>query len=746
MRLSVRFVLPLLLVLVAMAYAVVPLVDNLTLKWVSRDLTSRTHLIGSSVQDTLSTFLDEGSGSKINRLFDRMIQDERLYAIGFYGPDKRLLYKTKTFPDVPRLKGSILNQGNAGLVDYPQGLLHVSYQPLVSEGRLKGYLVLVHDMSFVQKRSVETKRYIFYLFLLLGCIISLVTVVVAQLSWRGWVKGIRTLIKGKGLVKPWGERPSVELSPIVKDIRTLIRNIDADRKARDEAQITWSPGALKEILHSEFAGDEILIVSNREPYIHTWEEGEIAVKLPASGLVTALEPVMRACSGTWIAHGGGDADRETVDQYDHVQVPPENPSYQIRRVWLSKEEEQGYYYGFSNEGLWPLCHMAHTRPIFRAQDWDHYVSVNQKFADAVFEEAKTKDPVVLVQDYHLALLPRMIKAKLPKATIITFWHIPWPNPESFGICPWRNEILEGLLGSSIIGFHTRFHCNNFIDTVDRFVECRIDQETSTISFGGELTAINHYPISIEWPPKAQGKTLSIEGCRQAIRVHNGFPADRRLGIGVERLDYTKGILERFMAVERFLEVYPEWIGRFTFVQIAAPSRSTIEQYQHLESQVRDLARKINHRFSLPGYVPICLKIEHHSQEQITTYFRGSDVCVVSSLHDGMNLVAKEFVAARDDNQGVLILSQFAGASRELPQALIVNPYNIDQCAAALKVSLDMSENEQRDRMRTMRGLIQEFNVYRWAGKMLIDAARIRQHNRFVGTFGSTKESLRAAQQ
>jgi trehalose-6-phosphate synthase len=410
-------------------------------------------------------------------------------------------------------------------------------------------------------------------------------------------------------------------------------------------------------------------------------------------------------------------------------VPPNNPSYQIRRVWLTPEQENGYYYGFANEGLWALCHIAHVRPIFRSQDWAHYVEVNEKFAQAVVDEAKTDDPVVLVQDYHFALLPKMIRERLPKATVITFWHIPFPNPEVFSICPWREQILEGLLGSSILGFHTRFHCNNFLDSVDRFLESRIDRETSTVTHSGLFTVVNHYPISIEYPNKWMEQQISISECREKIRKLNNFPPDIFIGIGVDRLDYTKGILERFLAIERLLEAEPRWIGKFTFVEIAAPSRSQIEQYKHFDVEVRALAERINKRFGSENYKPICLKIEHHTHKQVYEYYRGSDLCMVTSLHDGMNLVAKEFIAARDDNQGVLILSQFTGAARELPEALIINPYNIDQCALALQMALEMPRDEQRNRMQSMRGLIQEYNVYRWAGRMLIDAARLRQRIR-----------------
>ena len=474
-----------------------------------------------------------------------------------------------------------------------------------------------------------------------------------------------------------------------------------------------------------------MVVSNREPYIHVRTPDGVAVQRPASGLVTAIEPIMRACSGTWIAHGSGSADRDVVDAHDRVGVPQEDPAYQIRRVWLTPEQEAGYYYGFANEGLWPLCHIAHVRPTFRSADWEQYREVNRIFARAVVQEATSPDPIVLVQDYHFALLPRMIRELLPEATIVTFWHIPWPNPEAFAICPWRAELLDGLLGSSILGFHTQFHCNNFVDTVDRTLEARADRETFTVSYRGEPTAVKRYPISIEWPPAPELVEKPVEACRTDIRTRHGLPDGHLIGVGVDRLDYTKGIEERLRAVERLLEIHPEWVGRFTFIQVAAPTRASIEEYQHYERRVRALVERVNARFSGVAGPPIILKTIHHEPDQVYEYYRASDLCFVSSLHDGMNLVAKEFVAARDDERGVLILSRFTGAARELPEALIVNPYDTDQCAAALQMALTMPVGEQRARMRLMRGLVQSHNVYRWTARMLIDAAGMRSRSRLL---------------
>ncbi len=735
MRLSLRFVLPLILVLAGIAYAVAPLVDQLTLRWFVRDLDLRSSLIANTIQEPLQEQLAAGKKAKISEFFNRITQDERFYAVGYCASPVSTVLASRSLPAEIRCANLSQWEGpDDHLLPSAQGPLHVAVKPMASEVAPAAQLVLVHDMSFVTRRSEETKRYVFYAFMVLAAVVSLLTVIIAQLSWRGWMDGMRSLLRGEGLLRQpeFDAQPGLSgFKPIARDLQRLIRELEAETRTRDESQVTWTPEALRAILHGELSGEDVIVVSNREPYIHQRRGERIEVQRPASGLVTALEPIMRACSGTWIAHGSGSADREVVDKHDRVAVPPEKPAYQLRRIWLTAEEETGYYYGFANEGLWPLCHIAHVRPTFRSGDWAQYVAVNRQFAKAVMSEAKTKSPIVLVQDYHLALLPKMIREELPDATIITFWHIPWPNPESFAICPWREEVLAGLLGSSILGFHTQFHCNNFVDTVDRFLEARVDRESFNVSFGAKLTAVRRYPISIAWPPQAEMVQKSVPDCRGSIRQMNDLPPEHKLGVGVDRLDYTKGIVERLRAIERLLELNPDWVGRFTFVQIAAPTRSGIDEYQQHEAQVRAMAARINARFERQGPPPIILKVEHHESREVYEYFRAADLCFVSSLHDGMNLVAKEFVAARDDERGVLILSEFTGAARELPEALIVNPYDADQCAAALHLALTMPVAEQRDRMRLMRGLVAEFNVFRWAGRMLLDAAAMRRRGRLT---------------
>jgi trehalose 6-phosphate synthase len=737
MRLSLRFLLPLVLVLASLAYAVIPLVDTLTLKWFVRDIEIRVQLIAGTMEGPLSELIPSRSTAKLTAYFQRIIQDERLFAIGFCDLNNRLVYKTQTYPEsISCEEAATVNSGPSAVVRLAQGAVHVAAVGLEAGGRPLGRLILFHDMSWIERRSSLTKWYLFYLFAGIGVVISLVTVLVAHLSWRGWVQGVRGMLRGEGLIQLIrDQQQKPELQPVAQDLRAMIHDLQSDKRMRDERQMSWKPATLKTILHDHLAGDEVMIVSNREPYIHNRRDERIDVQVPASGVVTALEPIMRACSGVWIAHGSGSADREVVDARNHVRVPPDDPAYEIRRIWMTSEEEDGYYYGFANEGLWPLCHLAHVRPVFRSSDWNHYKAINERFAMTIVEEAKTDNPVVLIQDYHLALVPKLVRDRLPHATIITFWHIPWPNPESYAICPWHQDILEGLLGSSILGFHTRFHCSNFIKTVDRSLETRIDWDSSTISYGGKMTAVNHYPISIEWPSRMFVDQPPVPDCRTRVRELHGLPDAHRIGVGVERLDYTKGILERFLAVERLLELQPEWIGKFSFLQLAAPSRSKIDEYQHLERQVTALADRINRRFGRGTYQPLYLMIKHHGPEEIATHYRAADLCIVSSLHDGMNLVAKEFVAARDDEQGVLILSQFTGAAAELAEALVVNPYNIDQCAAAMQVALTMPGTEQRARMRSLRGIVQEFNVYRWAGRMLMDAARMRQRARLLRQMG-----------
>lgn len=779
-RLQLRFLLPLIAVVIATAYLVLPLVDGVTLRWFARDLDSRGAVVANALSDSVVEAMRARRPHQLEKLFDRAVQDERLFAIGLCSPDGQLLVRTPAFPiDLncfdalqlsskrdPRLmlNGGPVHVAMHDVIDQPHPVAsaeaagEVASAPTAAGGASTagdglavaaaaaaaaseataqtapvtvGRLVLLHDLSFIEKRSQDTRRYLVGLIAVLGLVMALITMVVAQLSWRGWVSGVRALLRGEGIISPMTGGTSsvaaVELQPFAADLRERLRDLEDEYRRMQGPEADWSADRLHKLLMTQLRGDQVIVVSNREPYIHEHKrDGSIIVKRPASGLVTAVEPVMRACSGTWIAHGSGDADREVVDSHDRVAVPPGHDDYMLRRLWLTTEEEQGYYFGFANEGLWPLCHVAHVRPVFRESDWEAYKAVNRRFADAVVAEARSEDPIVLVQDYHFALLPAMVREKLPNATILTFWHIPWPNPESFGICPWRREILQGMLGSTILGFHTRFHCKNFIETVDRFLEARIEHEHSTISFQEDETLVEAYPISIEWPSNETiARWPSVPESRRIVRERLRLPADAILAVGVDRFDYTKGILERLNAVERLLEKHPEWIERFVFVQVAAPTRSSLEEYRAFQERVERLTLRINERFGRGAYQPVHLLAQHHDSDAVNELFRAADMCIVTSLHDGMNLVSKEFVAARDDEQGVLILSRFAGAAREMTEALIVNPYHVEETADALHRAATMPPAEQRARMASLRATVREFNVFRWAGRMLTDAGRWR---------------------
>jgi trehalose 6-phosphate synthase len=732
LRLQLRFLVPLVLILLAAAYLALPLMDRLTLRWFARDLSLRGTLVANALSESIADALPDPRGRKLQALFNRAAQDERLVAIGLCSREGKLLHRTSSFPgelSCPRAQ-RIAPEADP-LLYIGGGPVHVGVYPVTAESGSVGELVLLQDLSFIERRSKDTRQYLIVLIASLGGVIALVTMVIAQLSWRGWVSGTRALLRGEGLVRPLGGT-APELAPLADDLRARLRDLEDEYRRSQSPQADWNPQRLRSLLRTQLSGDQVIVVSNREPYIHERINGVVAVRRPASGLVTAVEPVMRACSGTWIAHGSGSADREAVGAHDRVALPPGHSEYLLRRLWLSEEEEKGYYYGLANEGLWPLCHVAHVRPVFRESDWQQYRAVNQRFADAVVAEARGEDPVVLVQDYHFALLPAMVRQKLPRATILLFWHIPWPNPESFGICPWRQEILEGMLGSTIVGFHTRFHCKNFIETVDRYLEARIEHEHSTISFGGADTFVESYPISIAWPDDAQrAQWPPPSECRRNVFQRLSIPPGHRLAVGVDRFDYTKGILERLHAVERMLEKHPEWVDRFTFVQVAAPSRGALEEYRAFQDRITQVAARINARFTSAGGAVIRLLAQHHDHEAVNELYRAADACMVTSLHDGMNLVCKEFVAARDDERGVLVLSRFAGAAREMPEALIVNPYHVEETADALHRALVMPEGEQRIRMASLRTTVREFNVYRWAGRMLSDAARWRLRERIA---------------
>jgi trehalose 6-phosphate synthase len=718
-RFGFRLIVPVIALLLLIGWLSGPLAEHLVYSWSVKDLNLRAKLIASSLNYDIATELPTEKSPRVKKQFDNLVKDERLFAMGFCGIDGKLANASgEFFKDFECSTNKLTPNENGETLIMPSGKHYfVNRVPMATgiDGQdALGSLIIVHDLSFVQMRAAETRKFIQTATLVATGILALLILLVAEVTRRLWIKGVR-----RGIIGWSAGARGRDFEPIVNDVKKLITQLESERKV-------WNAESIRQLINENLNESEIFVVSNREPYIHhKAEDGTIELERPASGLVTALEPIVSVCKGTWIAHGGGSGDRDTVDSDDSVMVPPESPTFKLKRIWLSADEKKGYYNGFSNEALWPLCLLTHTRPIFRTSDWEMYIKINQRFADAVIREAKSSNPLVLVQDYHFALLPRMIREKLPNANIITFWHIPWPNPEIFSICPWREAILDGLLGSQIIGFHTSGHVQNFLQSVQQSLESKVDLVNGQIHYKGAISKIAAYPMSIEWQNVDAARIPAASDARKFVLNENSLPANIKIGVGVDRLDYTKGILERVQAVERMIELNPDMEGKFTFIQIAAPSRTEISAYQDYAEEIHREVNRINAKFG--GNVPLIILREfHHSKEAVYKYYRAADLCFVSSLHDGMNLVAKEFVAARDDEQGVLILSQFTGAAISFPDALLVNPYHIDACAAALARALYMHPDEQRERMIAMRRHVREHNIFRWAGYLLLDSAEIQR--------------------
>jgi trehalose 6-phosphate synthase/phosphatase len=734
-----RFALPVLVALSVGAYIAVPYVERMLTEWFSTDVEMRAKVVMNSMGETLPTLLDRSELPRLRRFLSKVTEDERLLAVLACRPNGLAIYQTDRTPDqVSCALAAVPGETGSRVLRTPQGSVHLArYDVQAADGQM-AVVFLVHDLSFVDRRHTKARDYVIAFGVMSAIVLALMSLAGAWLLLRSWGKLLVRDIQGRRFLDDAESHSSL---PILSQVRKVLREIEHDQRLEIDYRENWTPNALAHVVRQGLGSPQMIVVSNREPYIHNrGADGRPVVQVPASGMVTALEPIIRACSGVWIAHGSGTADRDVVDLHDRVSVPPSDPAYTLRRVWLTEDEENGFYFGFSNEGLWPLCHLAYVRPSFREADWRQYQAVNRKFADVVLKESRTDHPVVFVQDYHFALLPRLVRQRIPGATVVVFWHIPWPNAETFGVCPWKEELLQGMLNADILGFHTRYHCQNFLETVDRYVECHIDREHMTVTIQGHVCQVAPYPISIEWPPRWLEQLPSTELCAKAVRERFGIDDSVRIGVGVERWDFTKGIVERFLAMEQLLTSDPSWRGRVTLLQVAAPTRSKLPAYRLLKEDTEAAVERINTKFGTEHWKPIVLIGEHQEPIQVFELYRAADFCLVNSLHDGMNLVAKEFVAARDDQDGVLILSTFAGASRELIEALLVNPYDIAETAAAIRQSLEMDRDERRERMRLMRRTVKENNVYRWAGRMLMDAARVRQRQQLrVRTEAKAKE-------
>ncbi len=622
--------------------------------------------------------------------------------------------------------------------------------PLREGNVVSGSMVILSDARYIHDEGMALWRRSFWR--IVALVVLIVAITVGMVSWfltrpiSRIAERIRSLKTGSSAKssEPGGGELSV-FTTMAREMEDMANNLKAARAAaatearlREAGEHWWTAGRLALHMRNRAGSSRIFVVSNREPYMHVRHSRLTECVVPPSGLVTALEPVLRACDGVWVAYGSGNADAANVDEFDRLRVPPDEPRYTLRRVWLSEEEESQYYDGFANEGLWPLCHIAHTRPIFRASDWECYQRINERFANALLEEMKDDtEPVVFVQDYHFALLPRLVKKVRPDARVAIFWHIPWPNPEAFGICPWQDELLDGLLGADLIGFHIPTYCHNFLATVDSVLEARTDREHLTTQRHGHVTTVRPYPVSVAFSGAVRDLVSAGDAEAEELKIEEQTPTERErllsefgvhaecLLLGVDRLDYTKGIVERLMAIEQLLEERPGYHERLTMVQIAAPSRTRIPSYAALRSRVEEMAASINDRFETPGWKPVVLIERQCSHEEVRRWYCAADLCLVTSLHDGMNLVAKEFVAARDDENGVLVLSKFTGAAVELREALMVNPYDIGGVAEAIHIGLDMNHAERRRRMRRMRRQVMEHNIYFWAASILGDLRELR---------------------
>jgi trehalose-6-phosphate synthase len=711
-----------------------------------RDLQRHALDLAESQAKAIEPLVTSKSLKDLQVQMDRFADREGLVGMAIYDPAGQAVAITSGF--TARLKGmppALLPDSNSGpaqsqFVKLGGALMHVATIPLQVSSGMFGSLAIFHDAAYIQTRASDAWRRALVSVILQTLLIFAVTQM--TIRWglgrslqrmAGWVRELRT---GEGAT-PAKMPGSGEFEPFASEVSRLASSFTAAKAAaeeearlRDSADSHWTTDRLRVFVQSRLGASRLVAVSNREPYEHFHRPSGIECSVPASGLVTALEPILRACDGTWIAQATGDADRETSDERGRLRVPPDHPQYSLRRVWLTPKETQGFYLGFANEGLWPLCHIAHTRPTFRAEDWQYYESVNKKFANAVLDEIRGEEnPVVVVQDYHFALMPRLIKRARPDARVAIFWHIPWPNPEAFGICPWQRELLDGLLGADLIGFHIQAHCTNFLDTVDRTLESRIERDRNAISRHGQLTVVRRFPISVAMDPACDQESsdpgsemIYIE--RAGLLARHGVRAPF-MGVGVDRVDYTKGIPERFRGLERFFEKHPAYRGEFTFVQIGAPSRSEIRRYHDLMLEVEEEAERINRRFQTSEWKPIVLLARHHSRDEILPYYRTADLCMVTSLHDGMNLVAKEYVAANAHEQGSLILSRFTGACHELVDALVVNPYDTEEVASAIHRALAMPPEERQLRMHRMRTVVKEHNIYRWAGNLIAELCEIR---------------------
>lgn len=703
----------------------------------TNDLQYRSRLLAESFKETIEPNFVNKSESYLQKIVERFANRERFAGLAVHDHTGLLVAGSSSLPasasGVQKIATDAMDEdtANGDFLQVRDKKLYFFATPFHNEQSVVGALIVAQNANYIDSRIEEIWRNnlirLFAQTLLLAVALFLI------IRWLIF-EPVRNLATSLRMARTGGMNGGKLFSgsslfqPLTREVAYTHQSlIEAQLAATEEARASlekmdapWTSDRLKEFIRNTAKDRKIVIVSNREPYIHTKVGNKITYYTPASGMVTAMEPVIRAANGTWIAHGSGDADHLVTDKKDRIAVPPDDPKYTLKRIWLTQEEETRYYDGFCNEGLWPLCHTAYTRPVFRKEDWEEYQRVNAKFAEALLSEIRSdKKPIILVQDFHFALLPRMIKNSRRDATIGLFWHVPWVSAESFSVCPWKKEVLDGMLGADLIGFHTQLHCNNFIETVGRELESLIDFEQFSVTRSSHVTFVKPFPISIAFSNGSDHRAPDVtQVAKRKIQLKHAGATSKYIALGVDRLDYTKGILERLKAIEIVLSRYPQYLGELTFVQIGAPTRTKVQRYREFEQEITKEVERINNRFKTRTWKPIIFIERHHSHEEINQWYQSADVCLVTSLHDGMNLVAKEFVAAREDKKGVLVLSQFTGASKELKDALIVNPYNGEQTAEAIHTALSMSPSEQMKRMKKLRDAVRRHNVYRWSAEYL----------------------------
>src|SRR3990170_3733196 len=703
------------------------------------DLETKAKAIAESMEITTQNALANDYLSTLNRLVQKFQKRKNLQGCVIYDKNSNILAVTERFSfwkekDKNYIRNILVTLKPVGTLEKFQNYSVYSYVlPILNdEDKPLGLIEVIYDTSYMFNiMAVLWQR----ISITLICLIMAVAIfsfliyrsffllpVQNLTSWlhhfqKGNLDGTHTIKEGDEIGKLANEVEQAALS--LRVARNAISEKAQIRVTQDE---TWTESKLKDLIHAKLINYAFFVVSNREPFMHITdpETSRVRVFQPPSGVVTAIDPILRALGGMWIAHGAGNADKKFVNSKNKLGVPPNENRYILKRVWLTKEEECGYYDGFSNEGLWPLCLTTFIRPIFRATDWEMYKTVNQKFADAILEELPAKNPFVFIQDYHFVLLAKMIKAKRPDAIIALFWHIPWPSSEIFLICPYKQEILDGMLNSDLIGFHVQNHCNNFLDTANRLIECRVDMEKFSIRRGNKETLVRSFPISIN-THIPEPVTSELDRIRKELELE-----DKIVAIGVDRIDHTKGIVERILAIDRFLDKYPQYKNKFVFIQIASPSRTRIDNYRNLINEIDALVEKQNWKHTDGTWKPIIYLKKNLPQEEIYPYYALADIAIVSSLHDGMNLVAKEYVVTKSDLNGVLILSRFTGAARELTDALLINPYAIDEFADTIYMAINMPPDERKKRMANMQKIINDNNIYKWAASIISELTILKK--------------------